>query len=57
MKYEVSLSDGFGEPNVIVVNTTRSFARAIEIAIDSHYDDEDEVVEITCRRVEDKNGT
>ena len=54
MKYEVSLSDGFGEPNVIIVNTTRdSFARAVELALDSHYDNEDEVVEITCRKVEE----
>ena len=54
MKYEVSISDGFGEPNVIVVNTTLGgFARAIEMALDSHYDDEDEVVEITCCRVKE----
>ena len=51
MKYEVSLSDGFGEPNVIVVNTVGGFTRAIEMALDSHYDDEDEVVEFRCKKI------
>lgn len=52
MKYEVSLSDGFGEPNVIVVHTALGgFTRAIETALDSHYDDEDEVVEIRCKKI------
>lgn len=52
VKYEVSLSDGFGEPNVIVVNTALGgFTRAIEMALDSHYDDEDEVVEIRCKKI------
>ena len=53
MKYEVGISDGFGDPNVIVINTTSGFVRAIEMALDSHYDDEDEVVEVTCRRVKE----
>lgn len=51
MKYEVSLSDGFGEPNVVVVNTAGGFTRAIEMALDSHYDDEDEVIEIRCKKI------
>jgi hypothetical protein len=53
MKYEVSISDGFGDPNVVVVNTAGGFARAIKMALDSHYDDEEEVVEITSRRVKE----
>ena len=53
MKYEVSISDGFGDPNVITVNTASGFVRAVEMALDSHYDDEDEVLEITCRRVKE----
>ena len=54
MKYEVSISDGFGDPNIIIVNTASGgFVRAVEIALDSHYDDEDKVLEITCRRVKE----
>lgn len=51
VKYEVSLSNGFGEPNIITVNTAGGFTRAIEMALGSHYDDEDEVVEIICKKV------
>ena len=52
MKYEVSLSNDFGEPNIITVHTALGgFARAIELALDSHYDDEDEVVEIRCKKI------
>ena len=54
MKYEVSISDGFGDPNVITVNTASdSFVRAVELALDSHYDDEDEVLKINCRRIKE----
>ena len=54
MKYEVSISNGFGDPNVIIVNAASGgFVRVVEMALDSHYDDEDEVVEITCRRVKE----
>ena len=53
MKYEVRISNGFGDPDVIIVHTTSGFARAVEVALDSHYDDEDEVSVITCRRVKE----
>lgn len=53
MKYEVRISNGFGDPNVTIVNTPSGFVRAVEIALHSHYDDEDEVSVITCRRVKE----
>lgn len=58
MKYEVSISDGFGEPEVVIVHTALGdFSRAIKLALDSHYDSEDEVIEIKCRKIkENKNG-
>lgn len=52
MKYEVRISNGFGDPDVIIVNTALGgFTKAVEMALDSHYDDEDEVVEIKCRKI------
>lgn len=58
MKYEVSINDGFGEPTVVIVNTTLGdFVKAIKIALDCHYANEDQVIEIKCRKIkENKNG-
>ena len=58
MKYEVSISDGFGEPEVVIINTALGdFVKAIKLALDCHYDSEDKVIEIKCRKIkENKNG-
>ena len=50
MKYEVTLKNDFGEPNEIIVNTTKGFQNALAAALDSHYDDESEVYEIIIRK-------
>ena len=58
MKYEVLISDGFGDPQIVIVNTALGdFVRAIKLALDSHYDSEDQIIEIKCRKIkENKNG-
>ena len=53
MKYEVRISDGFGDPDVTIVNTPSGFVRAVQMALDSHYNEEDKVSVITCRRVKE----
>lgn len=53
MKYEITLKNDFGEPNEIIVNTSRGYESALAAALDSHYDNESEVYEIIIRKVED----
>ena len=52
MKYEVILKNDFGDPNEIVVHTAFGYESALTAALDSHYDDESEVYEITIKRKE-----
>ena len=53
MKYEVSLYNDFGEPNIIVVNTAKgSYLEAIRAEIDSHYDNEEDIFEIRVKRID-----
>ena len=51
MKYEVTLKNDFGEPDEIVVNTPYGYESALANALDSYYDDESEISEITIRKV------
>ena len=56
MKYEVSISDGFGEPCVLIVCTPNGPTDAINKVYRKYCDDNenwDPMVEITCRRVKE----
>lgn len=52
MKYEVTIKNDFGEPNEMFVNTPYGYESALTNALDSHYDDESEIIEIIIRKVE-----
>lgn len=51
-KYEITLKNDFGDPNEIIVNTPNGYLDALAAALDDHYDAEDEVYEITIKRIE-----
>ena len=56
MKYEVSISNGFGEPFVWIVCTPNGITDAINKAYRKYCDDNenwDPMIEITCRRVKE----
>jgi regulator of PEP synthase PpsR (kinase-PPPase family) len=57
MKYEVSISDGFGETKVVIVHTALSgFVKAIQSAIEVYCDDEDRIAEIKCREIKESDN-
>lgn len=55
-KYKVTLKNDVGDSNIIYINTEDGYLKAIEWALDSHYDEEDKIYEITCQRVEEEYG-
>ena len=52
-KYEITLKNDVDDANTDIINTSNGYLAAIEYALDSHYDEEERVFEIICKRIED----
>ena len=52
-KYKVTFKNDVGDLYTDIILTDEGYINAIELALDSYYDTEDRIFEITCERIEE----